>query len=61
MASNSQKPSSVLRRVSTSGAVADVVPDWTTDPSVGDEIRHRGTAASVVTQPSAATATTKGS
>lgn len=65
MASTSDKTTPILRREVTS---SDVVQDWTTDPSVGDQIRHRGTAASVdnstrpvVTQTSAATAAAKGS
>ncbi|KAL4586964.1 hypothetical protein LXL04_011612 [Taraxacum kok-saghyz] len=63
MVSTSEKATPLV----TSSSAADVVQDWTSDPSVGDQIRHRGTATSVgnligpvVTQTSAATAAAKG-
>lgn len=68
MASTSEKPTPLLLRDVTSSSAADVVQGWTSDPSVGDQIRHRGTATSVgdligpvVTQTSAAAAAAKGS
>ncbi|KAL7606545.1 diamine oxidase [copper-containing] 1, peroxisomal [Lactuca sativa] len=67
MASTSEKPTPLLLRDVTSSSAADVVQGWTSDPSVGDQIRHRGTATSVgdligpvVTQTSAAAAAAKG-